>query len=338
MQKFIIASRTGRRRLANGRKLTKGTIANYKCCLKLLQEFENKTGDTIKIFTGFRLSKQVFTQQRKCWQQFAYSWSDFLYNKGYYDNYVSNQFKMLRTLLNYLHKEKGWMVNQFIPGRFIPKEQIPIVVLTPQQLNFLINDVNFHNSLSPCLQRAKDIFVTGCTVALRISDLQKLTQKNLEECDGKFYLTVYSGKTQTYTRVLLPLYVMNIFKRNVKRCKRLLPPLSNTNLNIQIKKLAEKAGWTHTVVKQRKQRSIAKIQYVDKSNKTLHRFCDLITTHTMRRTAISAMLALGMPEYLVRKVSGHAPGSREFYRYVNLNQQYLDTETERVFNLLSEHK
>jgi integrase len=242
---------------------------------------------------------------------------------------------MLRTLLNYLRKEKGWIVNDCAPAAYISKEQIPIVVLSPQQLQFLINDVDFHCSLSRTLQRVKDIFITGCTVALRVSDLQKLTRKNLEEKDGKCYLKVYSGKTQTCTQVLLPSYVVDIFNKYGKHSKRLLPPLSKTNLNIQIKKLAEKAGWTNTVVKQRRQRGIAKIQYADKSNKTLHRFCDLITTHTMRRTAISTMLALAMPEYLVRKVSGHAPGSREFYRYVNLNQHYLDKETERVFEFLS---
>ena len=78
--------------------------------------------------------------------------------------------------------------------------------------------------------------------------------------------------------------------------------------------------------------------YTDKKKKKLHRFCDLVTTHTMRRTAITTMLSLGMPEYLVRKVSGHAPGSKEFYRYVSLSQHLQDEETMRVFEILAKKK
>jgi len=51
----------------------------------------------------------------------------------------------------------------------------------------------------------------------------------------------------------------------------------------------------------------------------------------MRSTAIITMLCLGMPEHLVRKISGHAPGTKEFYRYVLWAQTYQDNETEKAF-------
>ena len=66
------------------------------------------------------------------------------------------------------------------------------------------------------------------------------------------------------------------------------------------------------------------------------RFCDVASTHTMRRTAISTMLCLGMSEAVVRRISGHAPGSKEFYRYVLLAQTYLDSESDKVFARLQE--
>jgi intergrase/recombinase len=46
------------------------------------------------------------------------------------------------------------------------------------------------------------------------------------------------------------------------------------------------------------------------------------------------MLSLGMPEQVVRKISGHAPGSNEFYRYVLWAQTYQDQETEKMFEKL----
>lgn len=38
-----------------------------------------------------------------------------------------------------------------------------------------------------------------------------------------------------------------------------------------------------------------------------------------------------MSEHLVRKISGHAPGSREFFRYIEISQNQLDKETQKVF-------
>ncbi|MBK6987035.1 MAG: hypothetical protein IPH33_01655 [Bacteroidetes bacterium] len=50
----------------------------------------------------------------------------------------------------------------------------------------------------------------------------------------------------------------------------------------------------------------------------------------MRRTAITTLLNLGMPEHMVRKISGHATGSKEFFRYVQYSQSFLDQETDKV--------
>ena len=55
----------------------------------------------------------------------------------------------------------------------------------------------------------------------------------------------------------------------------------------------------------------------------------------MRRTAITTMLCLGMPEHLVRKISGHAANSKEFFRYVLLSQSFIDQETDLMFEKLA---
>jgi hypothetical protein len=42
------------------------------------------------------------------------------------------------------------------------------------------------------------------------------------------------------------------------------------------------------------------------------------------------MLRLGLEENLVRKVSGHAPGSKEFYKYVQFSQSFMDEELGKI--------
>jgi len=90
------------------------------------------------------------------------------------------------------------------------------------------------------------------------------------------------------------------------------------------------------LVKFRERRGKQVVVYKNPDTKTNYTLADHICTHTMRRTGITSMLSLGMPEYLVRKVSGHSANSKEFFRYVELAQHYLDEQTDLVFNNLAD--
>ena len=61
------------------------------------------------------------------------------------------------------------------------------------------------------------------------------------------------------------------------------------------------------------------------------RFCDQITAHTMRRTAKTTLLLLGVDEQIVRTISGHAPNSKEFYKYVALVQNHMNKQVINAF-------
>ena len=211
---------------------------------------------------------------------------------------------------------------------YIRNENIPVIALSKQQLQFLIYNVEFENILPAYLKRTKDIFVFGCTTGLRFIDIMHLCKNNIQKTNSGVYLTVRSIKTKTDTRVKLPDYVVEILAK-YKGQKRLLPLLSNGRLNFNLKELCEKAGWTYAVGKQRERSGIVKTIFKD--GKT-YRFCDLVTTHTMRKTAITTLLTLGMPELLVRKISGHSPNSKEFYRYVNYAQLYIDNGIDKIYD------
>jgi hypothetical protein len=136
--------------------------------------------------------------------------------------------------------------------------------------------------------------------------------------------------------IKLPPYATEIvLKYQRMHCKTLLPYLEKTVLNRAIKELLELAGFTANVIKTR-ERQGKRIEIFPEENRQnkFYRFCDLASTHLMRRTAITTMLSLGMPESMVRKISGHCPGSKEFYRYVNWAQSFQDQETEKVFERL----
>lgn len=336
--RFINEAKKGKRLQKNGRRIGPGTLKNYQMLGHYLRRFVNEKKFTLRIVPGSRLGRREFKRELRYWKNFYDRFCGYMYDElNCYDNFVARCIKMLRTFFLYLNDEKGLGTTPFCRKFYAHTEEIHIVVLSPERLNFLIYDKDFENSLAPVLRRAKDIFVLGCTVALRVSDLMQLTRDNLERINERTYLCVRSQKTQTFTRVKLPAYALEIISKD-KRRKTLLPPMHNTFLNKYIKRMAEQAGWTETVIRTRQKRGRPEVIYKDPLKKAHYRFCDSVTSHTMRRTAITTMLLLGMDEQLVRKISGHAPGSKEFYKYVAYAQTYMDDELDRVHRKLNERQ
>jgi hypothetical protein len=171
-------------------------------------------------------------------------------------------------------------------------------------------------------------------VALRISDLMNLKQHNIIEVNGNVYLRTSSIKTNTFSQVKLPEYSLQIIhKYKSKRGYFLFPHIYLNTFNDHLKEIGELAGWTHLVEKQRFKRGL-----VANQNNMKMRFCDLMSSHMMRKTAITNMLVHQVDETIVRKISGHAPGSKEFYRYVNYAQTLIDDKTDHYFEAISQPK
>ncbi len=334
---FIRANNRNKRLLKGGRKLNNGTKKNYEHLYNLLSKFET---------TGFELrvrpltnNKRLFDQEKRYYKKFYARFTAFLYDEqDAFDNYVGHNIKLLRTFFKWLVQERGIYVGEFYKNFHVWKEDIPIIVLQPEQLNYLIWNNDFHKSLSPPLKRAKDIFVLGCTVALRASDLLNLRKSNIETFNGVSYLKVISKKTTAYTKIKLPEYATDILDRNKTRGPMLFKTSCQRNFNQNIKRIIELAGWDYEYPKMRSKRGKPHVQYKNAKKRTHYRFCDLVSTHTMRRTAITTMLNLGVEEQTVRKISGHAPGSVEFYKYVKHNQQRIDEQTDVMFEKLVERR
>lgn len=285
------------------------------------------------------LTGRELITERSYWKKFYKQFTDYLYNDcGSFDNFVGSMVKNVKVFFNYLNKELSLGIGDFHKLFYVRKESITIQTLLPEELNFLISNEKFETSLSPRLKEAKDVFVFGCTVALRVSDLILLKPSNLHVVNGQYYLAVRSLKTSTDTLMKLPGYAANIaLKYRQKKCETLLPYFGQCGLNKAIRELLELAGFNNHVRKYRERRGQPVELFQRRTVRGgLYRFCDLATTHLMRRTAITTMLSLGMPEVLVRKISGHSPGSKEFYRYVSWAQSYQDQETEKMFQKLQE--
>lgn len=330
---FIRDTETGKRLKKNGERIKPQSVENYKYVLRNLVAFSTDTGFELRICDAGKLNAREHQAEKNYWKKFYRNFTAYLYKNGCHDNYVGANVKVVRVFFNYLKNDRDFNTGDFQRLFYVRKEEIDILVLSPDQLRFLINDKDFESRLSPALRRIKDIFVFGCLTGLRYSDLFLLTGRNFERTDGGHYLKLKTKKTKTYTSIKLPVFATDILARYQKKDAKafLFSPISLFNFNKGIKQLGESAGFTGAVEVSRERQGKA---VPNRKASGKERFCDKMSSHMMRRTAITTMLILGMPEHMVRKVSGHSHASSSFNRYVHYAQVYLDREIEQIHEKL----
>jgi integrase len=330
-KQFIKETESGKRLKKNGEKIKSGSIQNYHYVLQNLIRFSAETKFELRICDASKLDKRELVSEKSYWKKFYQKFTEYLYKKGCHDNYVGANVKIIRTFFNYLKNDKDFSTGDFQRLFYVRKEEIEIFVLSPEQLKFLIHDREFDQGLLPSQRRVKDIFVFGCTTGLRYSDIFLLTGKNFEKVDGDWFLKLKSVKTKKFSYIKLPGYAVTIYQKYLPTDSKstVFAKISLFNFNKTLKQIGELAGFTNTIeISREKQGKTQKL--TKKTDSTQNRFCDKMSSHMMRRTAITTLLILGMPEHLVRKISGHTHSSSSFNRYVHYAQGYIDLEINKV--------
>ncbi|MEO6833680.1 MAG: hypothetical protein ABI169_15850, partial [Chitinophagaceae bacterium] len=256
---FITKSRTGKRLQPNGKRISAGTVVNYTYLYKHLEGFEQlqvKAGhEALRIRAVSRLNAKELIVEKNYWKRFYSSFLDYLYSLNCYDNYVGSQIKRLRCVFRYAELELMISVGSFYKLFHVPKEEVPIITLHPERLSFLIENKKLSQGLSEALRIVNDIFVFGCTVALRFSDLIAIRKTDIQMNGERHYLVVRAQKTGTVTRVPLPKYALDIIARQSKNGRQtIFAPINLVLFNARIRQLCEQVGWTEEIGKERSKR------------------------------------------------------------------------------------
>lgn len=336
---MIEETANGIRTKKNGQRIGLGSVRMYRCLERSLKEYAEHSSFRFKIYIDQNLNYREKMVAKKYYAKFYQGYTKFLYDeKDFYDNYVGSLMKLLRAFFNYLEGDKHIPVGTYHRSFYTPKEEIPIVALSVEQLHYIIFNKDFNKKIKlKKLEKIRDTFVVGCTLALRVSDLLSLTHKNLMIINEAYYIRVKSQKTSTLTNVKLPDYAADIIKKYKRRNKNLLPEMTPEWFNKKLKVMAKMLPDDFEMVKTREKNGKEMVLYRDPKGKKHYKLSDHISTHTMRKTAISTMLTLGMPEHIVRKISGHAANSKEFFRYVKMAQNVIDNEADKVFDKIRKY-
>jgi len=148
IDKFISESTRGKRLQKNGSRIRSGSIDIYQIVRNHLHAFSVEKKFQLRRIIATRLNSLELKSELLYWKRFYLRYTGHLYQKGNFDNYSGTQIKIIRCFFNYLNRDKGIFTGDFHKNFYVRNETIPIIVLPPEQLQFLIKDKEFEVSVS----------------------------------------------------------------------------------------------------------------------------------------------------------------------------------------------
>lgn len=221
---------------------------------------------------------------------------------------VHKHFKVLKSLTRFLISE-GHKVNRDIFSFTISYNDTKKVTFNNSDMKKLIavelKTMN-HN-------KYRDLFVILCNIGLRISDLKKINESHINESEN--ILSIHTDKTDTPVNIPVTNFVIGLLRKYFVS--------NDTNIidqkfNKVIKEVCRLAGIDNDV-------EIIH-EYGKDKVRTIYSKCDLITTHTGRRTFITKMMESGLlSESELMRVSGHKTiaAFRKYYQLDDIRIQKL---------------
>ena len=98
-KQFIKESENGKRLKKNGERITKGSIDNYRYVLQNLIQFSSDTNFELRVCNIRKLTQKELVSEKNYWKKFYKTFTEFMYKKGCFDNYVGANIKVIRVLL-----------------------------------------------------------------------------------------------------------------------------------------------------------------------------------------------------------------------------------------------
>lgn len=313
--------------LKNGSRQRKGTsslvsngyITNIKTLLNNIRKYENER--------NVKLTLENITMD------FQRDFLKWLTDKGHRPNTIHSTLSRIRSIMSAAYESKLTRTEDFHNSQFVPQgELVDHIYLTKNQvdelisfdlsspetirehiLNANVNDTTKKKWLSRIttkyatqLANSKDEFVIGCLTGQRISDYKRISLKMLIDIDNTEFISLIQEKTGK--KVLIPLDKR--VKEILMKHNGSLPHINDSTFNRNLKFIAELIGWTYE----------AKIDRHRMGFKSGPRFCDMLCSHTARRTFATIAYSEGVPLRSIMTITGHTTES-SLRKYLKLQPE-----------------
>jgi integrase len=230
------------------------------------------------------------------------------------DNYFAKIVTVLKTFLNWAF-ERDYVKDQTYRKFKASERETEVICLTLDEFLTLYN----HEFKSKRLSQVRDVFVFGCATGLRFSDLMSLQRSHIQ---GEFIVKNIQ-KTQENNTIPLNKYSKGILAKYKDTIHETLPKVSAQKFNQYLKECCEAAGIDTPT-------SITRFSGSKRRHYTFPKYA-LITSHAARKTFTTLSLLMGVPERVVRNITGHKK-EENFKRYVNFTREFEKQQMDKVWD------
>ena len=292
ISQFIRECETGKRKKKGGTtNVAPGTIKSYKGFQSQLKEYQETrlrvidfTDLTLDFYNDFRL---------------------FLTDKEYSPNTIARMVKICKTICYAAEQLKLMDAKNVRSGFDVIYKDVDNVYLTEERIQELYE---YDLSNRPAWEKVKDVFVVGCLTGQRVSDYKRINSNMIVTLtDGNRYIKLKQEKTGNTVYIRLDYRVDTI----LNKYKGELPKVYDQKINDHIKEIGEALGWTE-IVELEEQRGA--MEYTAKK-----RFCDLLKTHTCRRSLATNMQKAGASLSSIMAITGHS-SEQQLKTYLKLDE------------------
>lgn len=307
--KRFIEEITSGQRLNKGKRYQFSTIKNYT-------GFETQLNEYQGIYTDERL-KELKENNEKPRSLKRVNFEDitidfykkFLYyfnGKDYSPNTIGRHIKHLKVIMRQAKTEGLHNNMEFQNESFeAMSEKVDNIYLNEIELKKLFDLDLSENKL---LEITRDVFLCGCYTAQRFSDYSRVNKSNIRTIEGIKVIDLIQQKTGE--RVVIPIrHELDII---LKRYDYTLPKTFEQKINERIKDIGKMAGITELIQYEENRGGLRVKKSVMK--------CDLIKTHTARRSGCTNMYLAKIQAIDIMKISGHKT-EREFLKYIKTGKE-----------------
>ena len=276
-----------------GKAKSPNTLKTYKTTLHHLEGYE-----TAK---GVKLDFESITLD------FYYDWIKYLKSKGkdkkpLGPNAVGKAVQVLKVFMSEA-VDLGYTTNTAFKHKnfAVTREETDSVYLSESEIvAFYKHDFSGNRKL----EAVRDLFIFGCMVGLRYSDYSNVKPQNIIDVDGQQFIYIRTQKTGEVVYIPCNPVVLDIFKKYSNTPNKLPRTISGQKFNDYIKEAARAAGLTE------KGRLL---------NDATTELCDLISSHTARRSFATNYYLDGFPTVDLMKITGHKT-EKAFLQYIKISK------------------
>lgn len=156
---------------------------------------------------------------------------------------------------------------------------------------------------------ARDVFLVGCYTAQRFSDYSTINEGNIRTLEsGQQVIDLKQQKTGNHVVIPIRPELQAILDKYENR----LPKSYEQKVNRFIKEVAREAGITEKI-------EVSYVENGEKKTRIVEK-CDLVKTHTARRSGATNMYLAGIPTIAIMKITGHKT-EKEFMKYIKITEE-----------------